>query len=109
MALRIDDPGLLTTVQDQGRTGYYNVGIPQGGAMDQESAQAANKLVGNPRAEAVLEGTYMGPSFTVDAPTTLAVTGADVSVVVNGTEHAAWSRLELAEGDAVAHRVGNDV
>jgi biotin-dependent carboxylase-like uncharacterized protein len=101
MALRIDDPGLLTTVQDQGRTGYYNVGIPQGGAMDQESAQAANKLVGNTRAEAVLECTYMGPSFTVDAPTTLAVTGANVAVVVNGTEHSAWSRLELAEGDAV--------
>ena len=101
MALRIEQPGLLTTVQDQGRIGYYNVGIPQGGAMDQESAQAANKLVGNTAAEAVLECTYMGPSFTVNAPTTIAVTGANVPVLVNGQEQPAWTRIELAEGDAV--------
>ncbi len=101
MALTIEQPGLLTTVQDLGRRGYYNVGIPQGGSMDQESAQAANKLVGNTAAEAVLECTYMGPAFTVDAPTTIAVTGAAVPVLVNGQEQAPWTRLELAEGDAV--------
>lgn len=53
MALTIEQPGLLTTVQDQGRIGYYHVGIPQGGAMDQESAQAANKLVGNTAVEEI--------------------------------------------------------
>jgi biotin-dependent carboxylase-like uncharacterized protein len=101
MALRIEQPGLLTTVQDQGRPGYYAVGIPQGGAMDQESAQAANKLVGNSAAEAVLECTYTGPSFTVDAPTTIAVAGADVPLLVDGQERPPWTRIELAEGDAV--------
>jgi biotin-dependent carboxylase-like uncharacterized protein len=101
MALMIEQPGLLTTVQDLGRPGYYHVGIPQGGAMDQESAQAANKLVGNSPDQGVLECTYMGPSFTVDAPTTIAVTGAAVPVLVNGTTHPAWTRLELGEGDAV--------
>lgn len=105
MALRIDLPGLLTTVQDRGRPGYYHVGIPQGGAMDQESAQAANKLVGNTAGQAVLECTYTGAQFTVDAPTTLAVTGADVAVLVNGTAHPAWTRIELAEGDAVTFGV----
>ena len=101
MALRIEQPGLLTTVQDLGRRGYYNVGIPQGGAMDQESAQAANKLVGNSAGGAVLECTYTGPAFTVDVPTTIAVAGADVPVLVNGQEQAPWTRVELAEGDAV--------
>lgn len=101
MALRIEQSGLLTTVQDRGRPGYYAVGIPQGGAMDQESAQTANKLVGNSAAEAVLECTYTGPSFTVDAPTTIAVAGADVPLLVNGKEQPPWTRIELAEGDAV--------
>lgn len=101
MALRIEQPGLLTTVQDQGRIGYYNVGIPQGGAMDQESAQVANKLVGNTADQAVLECTYMGPVFTVDSPTTIATAGANVPVMVNGQEHAPWTRIELAEGDSV--------
>ena len=31
MAFDIKNPGLATTVQDQGRTGHYNVGIPQSG------------------------------------------------------------------------------
>lgn len=101
MALRIEQPGLLTTVQDRGRHGYYDVGIPQGGAMDQESAQAANKLVGNSAAEAVLECTYTGPVLTVDAPTTIAVAGADVPLLVNGQEQPPWTRLELAEGDTL--------
>lgn len=69
--------------------------------MDQESAQTANKLVGNSAAEAVLECTYTGPSFTVDAPTTIAVAGADVPLLVNGQEQPPWTRIELAEGDAV--------
>lgn len=101
MALTIEQPGLLTTVQDRGRLGYYNVGIPQGGSMDQVSAHIANKLVGNTADHAVLECTYMGPTFTVDTATTIAVTGADVPVIVNGLEHAPWTRLEVAEGDSV--------
>lgn len=105
MALKIEQPGLLTTVQDQGRSGYYNVGIPQGGAMDQESAQIANMLVGNTAVEAVLECTYMGPAFTVDAPTTIAVAGAEVPILVNGQQQPPWARIELDQGDNVAFGV----
>ncbi len=42
MAFDIKNPGLATTVQDQGRVGYYNVGIPQSGSMDQYSAELGN-------------------------------------------------------------------
>ena len=55
MAFEIGNPGLATTVQDQGRTGHYNVGIPQSGSMDQYSAELGNALVGNTAREAVLE------------------------------------------------------
>ena len=40
-------PGLSTTVQDLGRVGYYDVGIPPSGALDLFSLTAANLLVGN--------------------------------------------------------------
>ena len=46
MAIEVVKPGLATTVQDAGREGYYNVGIPLSGALDQYSFLAANLLVG---------------------------------------------------------------
>ncbi|TDK26534.1 biotin-dependent carboxyltransferase [Arthrobacter crusticola] len=102
MAINILEPGLATTVQDQGRPGYYNVGIPQGGAMDSLSAEMANALAGNTAAEAVLECTYLGPKFTTDADAVIAVAGAPVDVKVNGEPRPQWSRLELAAGDEVS-------
>lgn len=102
MAFEILEPGLATTVQDRGRFGYYNVGIPQGGAMDALSAEMANALAGNTPAEAVLECTYMGPRFRTDDAAVIAVTGAPVDVKVNGGARGQWSRLELDAGDEVS-------
>ncbi|MBJ2119369.1 biotin-dependent carboxyltransferase [Arthrobacter sp. MSA 4-2] len=102
MAINILEPGLATTVQDQGRPGYYNVGIPQGGAMDSLSAEMANALAGNSAVEAVLECTYLGPRFTTDADAVIAVAGAPVDVKVNGEPRPQWSRLQLSAGDEVS-------
>jgi len=102
MALEIIIPGLATTVQDRGRFGYYNVGIPQGGAMDQVSAQLANRLVGNTADEAVLECTYVGPKLKTDADAVIAVTGAPIDVQVNGEPVAQYARIELSAGDELS-------
>lgn len=102
MAFEILEPGLATTVQDQGRLGYYNVGIPQGGSMDQLSAEMANAVVGNTPAEAVLECTYLGPKLRTDSDVVVAVTGAPVDVKVNGHVREQWTRLELAAGDELS-------
>ena len=45
--IEVVKPGLATSVQDTGRQGYYYVGIPPSGALDQFSLRAANLLVGN--------------------------------------------------------------
>lgn len=102
MAFEILEPGLSTTVQDSGRLGYYNVGIPQGGSMDQWSAEMANAVVGNTAAEAVLECTYLGPRFRTTDTAVVAITGAPVEVKVNGESREQWTRLELAAGDEVS-------
>lgn len=99
MSLEVLVPGLSTTVQDRGRTGYYHVGLPQGGSLDQYSARLANALVGNGEGEAVLECTYMGPKLKADRPTLVAVAGAPVPVKVNGEERGEWESLLLKEGD----------
>src|SRR5256885_12078680 len=41
----------LTTVQDLGRPGHAQLGIPAGGALDPVALRAANALAGNPRSE----------------------------------------------------------
>ncbi|GGI01639.1 biotin-dependent carboxyltransferase family protein [Arthrobacter liuii] len=105
MAFEIGNPGLATTVQDQGRTGHYNVGIPQSGSMDQYSAELGNALVGNTAREAVLECTYLGPVVTTDSDTVVAVTGAPVEVKVNGEARPQWSRLLLKAGDQLSFGV----
>jgi allophanate hydrolase subunit 2 len=33
--IKVLKPGLQTTVQDRGRIGYYEIGMPPSGAMDQ--------------------------------------------------------------------------
>jgi biotin-dependent carboxylase-like uncharacterized protein len=103
--LEVKSPGLATTVQDRGRTGHYNVGIPQSGSMDQYSAELGNALVGNTGHEAVLECTYLGPVLATDRDAVVAVTGAPVEVKVNGAAVPQWTRLQLRAGDELSFGV----
>ena len=66
-ALNILDPGLSTTLQDLGRSGYQRFGIPTSGALDTISLKLANRLVGNDEKVGALECSYLGPSFVVEA------------------------------------------
>ena len=76
--------GLHTTVQDMGRDGYYALGIPPSGAMDQFSYRVANMLAGNLDGAAVLEATYVGPTLEFTDDRRVAVTGAVAPVPHNG-------------------------
>lgn len=84
MSLSILHPGLLTTVQDLGRPGYQQAGVPVGGALDALALRVANLLVGNDESAAGLEITLRGPRLRFDAGGLLALTGADLSPTLNG-------------------------
>ena len=84
MGIIIDYPGLLTTIQDEGRFGYGQFGVTPSGPMDAESFQVANLLVGNDPGESALEATILGPTFHVTEDTILAITGADMSPTMTG-------------------------
>jgi biotin-dependent carboxylase-like uncharacterized protein len=102
MAVEILEPGLATTVQDRGRPGHYDVGIPPSGALDLYSALAANLLVGNPDDAAVLEAAYLGPRLRFTEPAVVAVTGATMPPTVNDEPVPQWESVEVAEGDVLA-------
>ncbi|GAB1488467.1 urea amidolyase family protein [Opitutaceae bacterium] len=72
-------PGVLTTVQDLGRTGFQDVGVSPGGAADARALQVANLLVGNLGGEAGLECTLRGPLLAVRKDAWIAITGARVA------------------------------
>lgn len=86
MTIDVRKPGLATSVQDTGRTGYYHLGIPPSGAMDRYSLRCANLLVGNPEDAAGLEITFLGPELAFQDATVVAVTGARLTPRVNGQE-----------------------
>jgi antagonist of KipI len=69
-------PGLLTTVQDLGRWGYQDRGVPVAGPMDLFSHRLANRLVGNDDQAAALEVTLVGPELRASGELLCAVTGA---------------------------------
>src|SRR5215475_4635354 len=82
MGLIVIDPGLSTTVQDAGRSGYREWGVPVGGASDRGAAGLANALVGNPPDCAVLELTLIGGVYQADGPLALAMAGAPMEARV---------------------------
>lgn len=90
MSARVVAGGLQTTVQDLGRPHSQRHAVPVGGAMDRLALRVANALVGNDDGAAALEATMIGPSLTFDAPTLIALTGADLTATVDSEPVARW-------------------
>lgn len=91
----------LVTVQDQGRVGYAHLGVPRAGALDGPAAALANRLVGNPPDCAVLETTLAGITLRAGRALTLAVTGAECEVVVDGRHRPFGEPVSVAAGAEV--------
>lgn len=75
MKIRILKPGLLSTIQDMGRSSFLSQGVPLSGAMDSLSARIANKAVGNSDDQAVIEFTYADATFKAETDLLIAYSG----------------------------------
>jgi biotin-dependent carboxylase-like uncharacterized protein len=111
-ALRVLAPGLMTTLQDLGRTGYQHLGIPVSGALDAVALRAANAIVGNPPGMGGLEIAYQGPTLAVEAESvrvayaggTTAIDVLDDAAAVSGTRLPPLQSVRLRQGQAL--RIG---
>ncbi len=84
-AIEVLQGGVQTTVQDwPGRTGYWDVGVPPSGPMDDLHLRLANRLIGNPEGAAALECTVSGPTLRFHSDLVIALSGAPMSVVLDG-------------------------
>ena len=102
MPVNVVSAGILTTIQDMGRPGYYHLGIPMGGAMDRYALRAANALVGNPESAAGLEAVFMGPELEFTESAIVAVCGAELPPKVNGEPRDTWTAFAVQVGDVLS-------
>ena len=76
--------GTQTTVQDYpGRTGYWAVGVPPSGPMDDRALRLGNRLLGNTPGEAALEITISGPTLKFNTDAVAVVTGAEIALTLD--------------------------
>jgi antagonist of KipI len=102
--IRIVSPGPMTLVQDNGRYGYQQFGVPVSGVMDSYSHRLGNMLVGNREYEAVLEVTMKGPQIEFLDDMAIAITGGDLSPIVNGNTIPMWETVLVRTGDRLDFR-----
>lgn len=108
--VKVSVPGLHTTVQDLGRVGYQNIGVPISGALDGFALRLANALVGNPQGMAALEILVSGAILEIAADTArLALVGTGASLTIrreNPRVVAAGQSVTVRRGDLVQIALG---
>jgi biotin-dependent carboxylase-like uncharacterized protein len=101
MTITFLQAGPMTTVQDAGRFGFMEYGIGQSGVMDYKSYLQANKLVGNPEDEAVLEMTLMGAQIMFDDDALVAYIGADMQALIDNDEMERGRAYQIKKGQTI--------
>ena len=93
--------GILTTIQDSGRYGYQELGIPTSGVMDDYNFKLANILVGNKLDEAVFEMTFFGPTLKFNENLIIAITGSNMNPKINGELAPMYETIKVKKGDTL--------
>ncbi len=84
-SVEVLSPGTLTTVQDwPGRLGFWDVGIPPSGPMDDLHFRLANRAVGNVPGAPALEITVSGPTLSFAGDAIVALSGARLAAALDG-------------------------
>ncbi len=83
MSIKILKPGICSTIQDLGRTGYRSIGVGPGGAMDFFAATTANYLAGNDEHQPVIEMHFPAASSCFTTPALICIAGANFDAHIN--------------------------
>lgn len=103
--LKVLQPGFFSIIQDLGRFGFRDIGVPVSGVMDSYSAQFANALLGNTKDAALIEMSMVGGKFQFLEPTVIAVSGAFMNPKLND-ELVSQNKLIHIQPDDVLHFAG---
>ncbi|WP_299122554.1 biotin-dependent carboxyltransferase family protein [uncultured Winogradskyella sp.] len=100
--IKVLKSGFYSNIQDQGRFGYRNYGVPISGAMDLYSCEFANALLGNSKRCATLEITMVGPKLQFLKPTSIAISGAHMKPKLNDVPIEVNSVIAIESNDILS-------
>ncbi len=101
--IKVLKSGFFMTVQDMGRFGYRDMGVPVSGIMDSSAVIKANQLLENGLDAAVLEITMTGPTLLFESPTYICLAGADLSPTLNNVAIENYQVLKVEKGDILSY------
>ena len=102
----VKQAGMLSLIQDTGRFGYYNIGLTNGGPIDLEAFQWANRLCSKQLSSNELNATAIeisvgGLTLIAQLDTTIAVTGSNMPLTINNQKKALWRSYAIKAGDII--------
>jgi len=97
----VEQAGLLSLIQDAGRFGAFNIGLTNGGPIDLLAFQWANCLCCNTLTDTAIEVSVGGLSLTAQIDSTIAVTGANMPLTINGEVKSLWRSYYIKAGDVI--------
>ncbi len=98
MGLVVKKPGVITTIQDNGRFGYQGSGFSTNGVMDHRAYTIANLLVENEPNAPALEFALAGPTVRFTTNTFIAITGGDFSPTLDGEPVPRYAAIMVHRG-----------
>jgi antagonist of KipI len=102
MGIKVLKAGLLSSIQDLGRSGFQRYGMTVCGAMDTWALRLGNILLGNEEGEAAIECTQLGPTLRFDEGQLICITGGDLSPRIDGLPVALWKPIFVPEGGVLS-------
>lgn len=99
MAAEILQPGMLTTIQDLGRSGHRSQGVVLSGAADGFAHRISNWLVGNDERQATLEITMGGLEILFHQATIVALSGYGIQAFLNNSSIDCWRSIRVRAND----------
>lgn len=101
--LKVLKSGFFTSIQDLGRLGYRDIGVPISGAMDSHSVKKVNLLLDNEADAAVMEITMTGPTVLFESPTYICLSGAYLSPTLNNQPIENYQVIKVLKGDILSY------
>ncbi|MCG6970113.1 MAG: urea carboxylase [Gammaproteobacteria bacterium] len=94
--------GTQTTIQDYpGRTGYWDIGVPPSGPMDDLSFCLGNRLLDNSADCAGIEITLNGPILRFNVATQIVLSGAQTDARLDGEPVKFWEVINVPPGSTL--------
>ena len=102
--IEVIDAGFYSSIQDQCRMGYRNLGVPVSGAMDQKAFDLAHQLLGETLDFSCIECTLIGPILRFHEPCSFVLTGAHMQAWVNENPIQNNTTIAILSGDVLKLR-----